>query len=112
MQSGRYWLIMDDLVRCPACRGRKQVEKLGGMLGECNTCKGVGQIKSCDKPLPSVVLNADNLHVDVIDAVSRIVPNPIDPLESQSVEEVAAVEDIVKRTAKNGTRAVFKRKAG
>ena len=42
---------MDD-IRCPACRGAKKVAKLGGIIGECNTCKGTGKIKACDKPVP------------------------------------------------------------
>lgn len=45
---------MVDTIRCPACRGAKKVAKLGGMMGECNTCKGDGHINAIDKPVPVV----------------------------------------------------------
>jgi hypothetical protein len=43
-------------IRCPACKGAKQVMKLGSIYGPCNTCKGRGVVKEIepkDKPLLS-----------------------------------------------------------
>ena len=64
---------MSDLIRCSACRGAKKVPKLGGMIGDCNTCKGLGQIKASDahvmvKPQPVPVVT------EIIKAVSDCVP--------------------------------------
>ena len=98
---------MDDfeLIRCNACRGRKMIEKLGGVLGECNTCKGSGKIKAADK----TKIKADNIdaacevvpvsenYVEIIDAVAQASPSQIEP-----------AVDIVKTTKVK--RAVFKRK--
>jgi len=28
--------------KCSSCRGAKQVAKLGGIMGDCNTCSGSG----------------------------------------------------------------------
>ena len=34
---------MDLSTRCPTCRGAKKMPKIGGMVGDCNTCKGTGR---------------------------------------------------------------------
>ncbi len=60
-------------IRCPACRGSKKVAKLGGMIGDCNTCKGKGQIKACDKPI-MVMAPIPEPIADVIKGVSECVP--------------------------------------
>jgi len=113
--------MSEELVRCPSCRGRKQVEKLGGVLGDCNTCVGEGKIKLCDKPLPPLSQH-DAVYGDknVIDAVSKVMPNPIDHLESEAsrllddviVEPVIQIEtkSVAKKVNASGKRAVFKRK--
>lgn len=113
-----------ELIRCPSCRGRKQVEKLGGVIGECNTCKGDGKIKQCDKPSPPMS-NHDAVYgsankVDIVAATARAVPNQVDPLESAqsklqdetTPEPILEVESksVVKRLNAQGKRAVFKRK--
>lgn len=111
---------MTDEIRCPACRGRKHVEKLGGIIGECNTCSGSGKIKACDKPVPVVpVVDADS--VNVINAVGRLQPNGIDPLDAVygtamvdehmvTIEEPPKQSTIVRDLKAQGKRAVFKRK--
>jgi RecJ-like exonuclease len=63
---------MTETVRCPSCRGAKKVPKLGGMIGECNTCKGSGTILACDKP-KLVVAEVLPVVEDVIAAVSDCV---------------------------------------
>lgn len=90
---------MTELVRCPACRGTKKVPKLGGIVGECNTCKGEGSIKAIDKPKPVPVLVVEPVK-DVIEQVAQAVP-------------VSVVEEKPKavKTA-NGKRAIYKRKQG
>lgn len=64
---------MTDSIRCPACRGAKKVPKLGGMIGECNTCSGKGTILAVDKPKP-VVVEPIETNADIIKAVSAAVP--------------------------------------
>lgn len=90
--------MSDELIRCTACRGRKRVEKLGGVIGDCNTCEGSGKIKLADKPVP-VVSVADSNVSDVINAVSRVTPNQIDD-----------VNDVKQAANTASKRAVFKRK--
>lgn len=119
--------MSEELVRCPSCRGRKQVEKLGGVLGDCNTCLGKGKIKLCDKPLPPLSQSeAVYGNKDVIEAVSRAIPCQIDPLErtldfNQAPDDIKIVYDIpepvkevetkgIKKINTQGKRAVFKRK--
>ncbi len=107
---------MLELIRCPSCRGRKQVEKLGGVLGDCNTCKGEGKIKGIDRPLPPMS-NHDAVYGKakdaIIEATSRAVPSQVDPLESETVVKgidspkmSEAFNDVTRPVKK---RAVFKR---
>ena len=83
---------MTESVRCPACRGSKKVPKLGGMIGECNTCSGKGSILAVDKP-KTVVVEIEAVPKDVIKAVSECVV----PTTTQDVKI-------------DGKKAVFKRK--
>ncbi len=47
-------------VRCPSCRGAKQVPKLGGMIGDCNLCSGKGTVLEIAKaPVIASVSDAD-----------------------------------------------------
>ncbi len=76
---------MADLIRCPSCRGAKKVPKLGGIIGECNTCSGKGQIKAIDKPVKvDPIVQEDVISKELINAVadsipvSKIEPKPID----------------------------------
>lgn len=85
---------MSDTVRCPACRGAKKVPKLGGMIGECNTCSGKGTIFAVDKVKP-VAVEVVEVNADIIKAVSDAVP-------------VSTVEPDVKV---DGKKALYKRKA-
>lgn len=70
---------MDELVRCPACRGAKKVCKLGGMVGDCNTCKGKGEVKLSEKPI-MVMSPIPEPVAEVVKAVSEAVavsPEPV-----------------------------------
>ena len=93
------YMEQSELIRCTACRGRKRVEKLGGVIGDCNTCNGEGKIKLVDKPAP-VASVADTNVSDVINAVSRVTPNQIDD-----------VNDVKPAANTASKRAVFKRKS-
>ena len=62
-----------DKVRCPNCRGMKQVAKLGGMMGDCNMCNGVGQINAVDKPKP-VLIEPVEAASDIISQVANVAP--------------------------------------
>lgn len=87
---------IDDKVRCPSCRGSKKVAKLGGIVGECNTCDGNGTIQRCDKVMPIVV---DTASIDscVVTAVANCLP----------VTTVDTVADI-----KVGKKVLYKHKKG
>lgn len=68
-------IFMRDTVRCPACRGSKKVPKLGGMIGECNTCSGKGTILAVDKPLKvEAVTLEDVISQELINAVANAAP--------------------------------------
>ena len=78
-----------DTVRCGACRGSKQVVKLGGMLGDCNTCAGTGKVKPTVLCAPAVVVESVYKADPIIAAVAKVQPDV--------------------KVAKNG-RAIYKRK--
>ena len=42
-------------VPCGTCRGAKFMMKLGGLYGECNECKGLGEIRKLKKIEPEVL---------------------------------------------------------
>lgn len=88
-----------DKVRCPACRGAKKVPKLGGMIGECNTCIGEGSILASDKPKPVLAVEVDS-NADIIKAVSKAVPIQADLNDAKPAESFKL----------DGKKAVFKKK--
>lgn len=88
---------MIDTVRCPSCRGAKKVPKLGGVIGECNTCNGDGKIKAIDKPVNVVNEPAPELN-DLIRATAEALPVAVEELP---VSEAIKVD---------GKRAIYKRK--
>lgn len=90
---------MVDSIRCPACRGSKKVPKLGGVIGECNTCNGKGQIKAIDKPKPVEVI-VEDVSKELINAVADCVP-------ATSIEVLKTVTPDVKI---DGKKAIYKRK--
>lgn len=110
---------MDELIRCNACRGTKQVAKLGGIFGDCNTCNGTGKIKAIDKPVPVIAVQSElvndiieateRVSVDVIDTQDIVSPKrTIEPVQIDVVKEVAELpEPVVKKAT---SRKVFKRK--
>lgn len=67
---------MTDTVRCPSCRGAKKVAKLGGIVGECNTCKGKGTILAIDKPQP-IAQVVEPVANNIIKAVADCVPTSL-----------------------------------
>lgn len=76
---------MVDKVRCPSCRGAKKVPKLGGMIGECNTCKGDGQVNPRDIP-PPVKVEALPIEHEIVKAVSECIPASTREIQSAPVE--------------------------
>jgi len=97
---------MTDLIRCPACRGAKKVPKLGGMIGECNTCIGKGQIKAIDKPVKVEATIEDVVSKELINAVADCVPATSVP-DKFTVEVLQPVTPDVKI---DGKKALYKRK--
>ena len=86
---------MTDSIRCPACRGSKKVPKLGGMIGECNTCTGKGTILAVDKPLKvEPVTLEDVISKELINAVANAAP-----VVTEEEGEKIAKNYIEKRTA-------------
>ena len=97
---------MTDTVRCPACRGAKKVPKLGGMIGECNTCTGKGTILAIDKPKPVIVEPVES-QADIINAVANALPvSTVEP-DKFTVEVLKPVEPDIKI---DGKKALYKRK--
>lgn len=90
-------------VRCPNCRGAKQVAKLGGMIGECNLCEGKGHILASEKPKPEPYITEQPVR-EVIDLVAQAVEpvvNRIDQIIEPSNETHVKIDP---------KRAVYKRK--
>lgn len=98
--------MSEDKIRCPACRGAKKVPKLGGMIGECNTCKGNGTILMTDKPKPVVIVE-DVPSLDLINAVA-------DSVASSGIEQANSdkfVVEVLEPDIKiDGKKALYKRK--
>jgi len=103
-------LLMSELVRCNACRGGKQVLRIGNIIGECGLCKGTGTIKACDK-IEIVLAVNDNINSlsTLKIAVSEAIPFVI-AVDSESgdiIPVVATIDPLLKVDAK---KTVFKRK--
>ena len=94
---------MSELVRCPSCRGSKKVAKLGGVIGDCNTCDGEGKIKACDKPVP-VIAESLPMTSELIKATAQCVPVEIE--HKASIETLPVTEPV----KVDGKRAIYKRK--
>lgn len=103
--------------RCPACRGRKQVEKLGGILGNCNTCDGKGVVDGAGLCAPSAFVHdavygsvvTQESKQKVIDAVAKVTPIAVG--EPTPMVEVKEGTPIVQAISK-GNRTIYKRKRG
>lgn len=93
-------------IRCPACRGAKKVPKLGGMIGECNACKGVGQINEDDKPKP-VIVEPPLCEADIIIQVANVSPIIVDPLAPIEVQVTCNDEPMVRIDPK---KAIYRKK--
>jgi RecJ-like exonuclease len=108
--------LMNESVRCPSCRGAKKVPKLGGIVGECNTCRGKGSILLADKPKPQVIEHLEPAS-DIIKQVSNVaavkIERKIDLTESDSVKidsfTILPEEPQIKLDPK---KAIYKRKKG
>ncbi len=97
---------MTDTIRCPACRGAKKVPKLGGMIGECNTCTGNGTILACDKPLKlEPVTIEDVISKELINAVADSVPAS-DIQHKATIETLPVMPDV----KIDGKKALYRRK--
>ena len=99
---------MTDIVRCPACRGAKKMPKLGGMIGECNTCSGNGTILAADKPKPVITVE-DVCAKELINAVADCVPASTVTITTPVVlpDNDRVVIDSIKI---DGKKAIYKRK--
>lgn len=82
---------MTDTVRCPACLGAKKVPKLGGMIGECNTCVGKGTILAINVFKPAIVTLEQVIAKELISQVSEALPVSNVPLEPEKVEKKKAL---------------------
>lgn len=71
------------MIRCPSCRGSKKVPKLGGMIGDCNTCKGKGEILESDRPAP-IVIPVDEPKLDMAEQMKFVGSGSV-TLEAQEV---------------------------
>ena len=103
-----------DKVRCPSCRGAKKVAKLGGIIGECNTCEGVGKIKAADKVAIVIPVAVNELR-SIKDAVNTAIPWKSDkPDFSKAPDDVKIIYDIVDMTTPatkvDPKKALYRRK--
>ena len=113
-----------DKIRCPACRGTKKVPKLGGMIGECNTCKGEGKILAVDKPIavkPEVIPVVSEIVKEVADCLpaSDIVhfDTPVRGSKEVTIDSVVSESPLIITTKPietdikiDGKKALYKRK--
>lgn len=88
---------MTDTMRCPSCNGAKTIMRLGGMMGDCNTCSGKGVILVADMPKPVIVEPIASPVADIIKAVNEA-SGFKHVLEHQEVREVLgkAMDETVK----------------
>ncbi len=106
---------MTETIRCPACRGAKKMPKLGGIVGECNTCVGKGTILAKDKPAKVDVITLEEvISEELIRAVSDSVPVSDRVIQSAPYEgNIQSAVNAVSRDIKvNGKKALYKRKQG
>lgn len=97
---------MVDMIRCPSCRGSKKVPKLGGMIGDCNTCKGKGEILESDRPAP-VVIPICEPKMDIAQMVVDCVPGSVSTIETP----VLSKSEITQTPSNDDKkRALYKRK--
>lgn len=91
-----------SLVRCPACRGAKQVNRMGGIIVTCTHCKGVGQLEAVDAVITEVVEKSEpaagiepiiETKTVVLDS-PKVVANDVAPVEV--VEQPVIVVDTPK----------------
>ena len=95
---------MTETIRCPACRGAKKVPKLGGMIGECNTCSGKGNILAVDKPKPVIAESLPYTN-ELIKATADCVP-----ASTVNDDIVIDVKHISPDTKIDPKKALYKRK--
>jgi len=103
-------LLMSELVRCNACRGSKQVLRIGNICGDCGLCNGTGTIKACDKIEIVLAVNDDQVSLASLKrAVSEAIPFVIavDSDNGDIIPVVATIDPLLKVDAK---KSVFKRK--
>lgn len=86
-----------EKVRCSNCRGMKKVAKLGGMMGDCNLCRGTGEIDSI-KP---VVVKMESLPMTnaIIEATAQALPVSDMPTHSHGVFDEAVVKTYERPTS-------------
>lgn len=78
---------MNEFMRCPACRGMKDVPKLGGMIGPCNMCSGKGTILASDKPKRVEPVIADDVN-QIRESLEHVVPvSPVNDVSDVPVQD-------------------------
>lgn len=104
-----------DKIRCPNCRGMKQVAKLGGMMGDCNLCLGTGSVT--EKPKPVIVEAVEPVN-DIVKRVADCVPTTTLELKEdeglptdKQLAEIQAIQEGKETQIKvDPKRAIYKRK--
>jgi hypothetical protein len=96
---------MNALMRCPTCKGQKKLAKLGGVVGDCDTCEASGKIKVKDKPVPFVVNRDDILSPafpEIVKEVSSVEPELLPAIPSLSAVQALKAQ---------GKKVAFKHKS-
>ena len=84
-------------IRCPRCKGLKRIPLLGGMVGDCPQCEGIGKVVAEEVIQPAIVAEPEP-SAEVIKEVQKAVDN---------VKQPVLIDEPVKMDKK---RAIYKRK--
>ena len=88
--------------------------KLGGMVGKCNLCAGVGKIKEIDLPKPRIIEPVENV-TEVVQRVGEAIPwtgTSTKPVEAKPIEPVQVPQPIETTIKVERKKALYKRKTG
>ncbi len=80
-------LLTMNMIRCPHCRGTKKVPKLGGIIGECDSCNATGKISVEDRPNYSQKIEQE-LVGDIIKQVADSVPIAVNEVIEEPLVKV------------------------
>lgn len=103
--------MSDTKVTCPSCRGAREVMKLGGMIGKCNLCEGVGKINYADFPVIKPIVPVEDVS-ETVKRVGEAIPwtgnKDSKPVVAHEVQKPQPIQDTIKVERKKAD--IYKRK--